>query len=97
MLDYLRRYREPADWWEQAACRGQGPEAWFPEPEPRRRAAPLELRELCDGCPVRDECAQAGKQAYAGVWAGRLVSTNRSALKDIVYRGPRPPKVALVG
>ena len=52
------------------------------------QGTPPELRELCDRCPVRDPCAEAGKQAFAGVWAGRLIATKPSALKELTT--PRP-------
>ena len=32
----------------------------------------LELRKLCNGCPVFELCAQLGKGQKFGIWAGVL-------------------------
>jgi hypothetical protein len=94
VLEILRRYRQPENWWAQAACRGQGCESWFPELHQR---PPSEAREACARCPVVEQCRQAGEQALDGMWGGRLVRRNRHALPGIATRGPLPPQTALVG
>ncbi len=63
VLEALRRLREPANWWTDAACRGQGCGPWFPEE--RRAQPPVEAKRLCANCPVVAECAEAGTRAFA--------------------------------
>jgi hypothetical protein len=97
VLEILTRYRQPEPWWTDARCRGEGPGRWFPTPR-RGRPAPAELQRFCAACPVYAECEEAGRGAYAGVWAGRFATrTARSPLGNVATRGPRPPQVALTG
>jgi WhiB family redox-sensing transcriptional regulator len=62
-------------WHAQAACRGQGPDTWFigqgGDPEP--------ARQICAACPVREPCAQAGRDEQHGVWAGVSARGRRAA------------------
>lgn len=53
-------------WHQQAACRGQGPDGWFPPPgtEPK-----FEALAVCAACPVREPCASAGT-VERGTWGG---------------------------
>lgn len=55
-------------WWARAACRGQGPEQWFPE----RGDRPDHAKAVCARCPVRAECLDAAvaNREAAGVWGG---------------------------
>lgn len=53
-------------WHADAACRGAGPEPWFP----RRGESVEEARSLCDECSVRGECLEAGLQERHGLWGG---------------------------
>lgn len=60
-------------WHAEAACRGQGPELWFPaNGEPTAEAL-----ELCQGCPVHVECFAAGLIERHGVWAGTSEEARR--------------------
>jgi hypothetical protein len=53
-------------WHADAACRGKGPDVFYVE-----RGVSLEpARQLCHGCPVAAECAEAGRSERHGVWAG---------------------------
>jgi WhiB family transcriptional regulator, redox-sensing transcriptional regulator len=64
LLDFFRR---PA-WHAQAACRGMGPDAFFPERGQTTAAA----QAVCEGCEVRTEClsvALADSDTH-GVWGG---------------------------
>lgn len=92
--DPLEYSRDPADvidayaelvalmrrpWWHQhAACRGQGPSAWWPE-----RGAPVEpLKAVCAQCPVADECrAEALSHPThddgGGIWGGTSARERR--------------------
>lgn len=53
------------EWREQAACRGMTA-TFYPGHVDDVPAA----LEVCAGCPVRAECAQAGRDEVFGVWAG---------------------------
>ena len=66
-------------WMRNAACRGEGFDAWFPTDETAEEAAAA--RRVCAGCPVRSECldyALVGRIRY-GLWGG-LFPRERSAL-----------------
>lgn len=70
------------DWRDRAACRGEDPELFFPVgrddvDRPEIDAA----KEICDRCPVLDECLDYALQTRQpeGIWGG-LTSTGRRAL-----------------
>lgn len=54
-------------WKVQAACRGRGPQLFFPETE----AAAAAAAAVCAGCPVKVPCRRAGQSEPYGVWGGR--------------------------
>lgn len=54
------------EWHSRAACRGQGPESFFPE----RGQSTAPAKALCDVCPVQTECLGAGLVEEAGIWGG---------------------------
>lgn len=63
--DLLQR---PA-WQADAACRGMGPDIFFPA----RGESTAAAKAVCSGCPVREECegfAMDGGRDLMGVWAG---------------------------
>ena len=62
LLDALR----PA-WHADAACRGQTA-VMFPVAEHGHRLDTTAARALCDRCPVRNPCAEAGRSEKYGVW-----------------------------
>ncbi|CAM3951659.1 WhiB family transcriptional regulator [Nocardia ninae] len=61
------------DWQEDAACRSVHPEIFFPlshtmagtRPIPADRDTP---RRICDGCPVRLDCARLGLGTLQRKW-----------------------------
>lgn len=55
------------EWHQRASCRDRGPGLFFPE---GRGSGPGPARAICSGCPVRHECAEAGKGEVWGVWGG---------------------------
>lgn len=59
---YIRR---PA-WHQDAACLGVGPASFFVE----RGVSTAPAKAMCATCPVADECAEAGRDEPAGIWAG---------------------------
>ena len=74
-LEFVRQLRPPRMF--QAACRGHGPATFFPAPG----ESPERARELCAGCPVRQECLDyaLGDVTLDGWWAGTS-SRQRAAL-----------------
>ena len=58
-------------WHDEAACRGVGAGAFFPEDRGTAVRAGRELRErYCSGCPVVAECLEAGEAEGYGLWGG---------------------------
>ncbi len=53
------------EWHARAACRGRGPELFFP---PSGEDG-LMAKALCARCPVREECLAAGRKEL-GIWGG---------------------------
>lgn len=87
---------EPAEpprsphWWEDASCRTENAEMFFPPmraPRHEKRAAERRAKKLCFGCPVRAECLEAAVQADErhGIWGG-LTSRER---RRMFGTGPR--------
>lgn len=60
------RYAAGDDWRSDAACRGEDPALFFPG----RGGSVDAALAVCDRCPVRAECADAGRTEYSGVWGG---------------------------
>jgi WhiB family redox-sensing transcriptional regulator len=52
-------------WLDQAACRDQDPERFFPESGERVKAA--EAKAICAGCQVRDHCLDLAVKAAGGI------------------------------
>ena len=65
ILDLLDAMR-PA-WHADAACRGQTA-VMFPVAEHGHRLDTTAAHALCDRCPVRNPCAEAGRSEKYGVW-----------------------------
>lgn len=65
-------------WHRQAACRGMGPDVFFPAPG--RTAQPA--RAICADCPVAQECSAEALADHGleGVWGGLTVG-ERDALR----------------
>jgi WhiB family redox-sensing transcriptional regulator len=56
-------------WWAHAACRGEDPRLFFPDPRSSNHDA---ARAICGRCAVAAQClagALARREAY-GIWAG---------------------------
>jgi WhiB family transcriptional regulator, redox-sensing transcriptional regulator len=68
-------------WFEQAACAGTDPDAWYPAKGEASRAA----KRVCARCPVTAECldyALATNQTH-GIWGGlSVMQRRRLARKD---------------
>lgn len=75
--DLLALAQRPA-WHQDAACRGEGPEPWFPS----RGVNAEHARAVCDECPVRQECLEAGLYEPAGLWGGTSERQRRQIRKN---------------
>jgi WhiB family transcriptional regulator, redox-sensing transcriptional regulator len=78
-------------WLDQAACRDQDPERFFPESGEQVKAA--EAKAICAGCQVRDHCLElaiktaGGLDADHGVFGGTLPA-ERSRLRGNTFPAP---------
>lgn len=69
-------------WRERAACQHHKPELFNPithaEPIHRRVVRVRVAAAVCNGCPVKAPCKQAGKKGReSGVWGGVLLQNGR--------------------
>ena len=76
LLDALR----PA-WHADAACRGQT-DVMFPVAAHRHQLDTTAARALCDRCPVRNPCAEAGRSEKYGVWGGTGSGSRRMRQRE---------------
>ncbi|TWP36787.1 WhiB family transcriptional regulator [Leekyejoonella antrihumi] len=77
--------RSPADWQEQAACRHENPELFFPISS----SGPAEdqtahAKSICAQCPVREICLQValGYAEDEGIWGGMTAQERRELLRE---------------
>lgn len=66
-----RSFTDAQQWRDQAACKGQDLDLFFPGPKDSNALA--RARVLCARCPVIDECRQEAErmpERSYGVWAG---------------------------
>jgi WhiB family redox-sensing transcriptional regulator len=85
------------DWEDHAACNGVPAEVFFPQ----RGDPSTQAKEICGGCPVRDDCLAAAmlRGEKWGIWGG-LSERERRQLRKTVMRtqpvnggsGPQPIK-----
>lgn len=70
-------WERPA-WYDRAACRGIGPERFYPEESETLRAG----RQVCKKCPVRAECLDYALTAEEGhgMWGG-VAARDRRAIR----------------
>jgi WhiB family transcriptional regulator, redox-sensing transcriptional regulator len=78
-------------WLDQAACRDQDPERFFPEPGEHVKAA--EAKAICGGCQVRDHCLDLAVKAAGGIGQdhgvfGGTLPTERSPLRGNAFPEP---------
>lgn len=76
------------EWIDAAACRGKGHLFFDPageRPGPRRRREAKAIK-LCSGCPVQEQCLEAGRRNLeAGIWGGE--TEEERALAGYAPRG----------
>jgi len=76
-------------WRERAACRGIDTGLFFIErSDPDASTKLAEAKSICGRCPVREECAKAGRNESLGVWGGLTVEERM---------GPRARKIRMAG
>ncbi|PWG66787.1 WhiB family transcriptional regulator [Bifidobacterium callitrichidarum] len=68
-------------WREQAACRNEDPELFFPLPNDR--GSEEKAIAICETCPVKADCLQAAlnEQDQFGIWGGLTAEDRRSLLR----------------
>jgi hypothetical protein len=60
-------------WHQDAACRGVGPERFYPA----QGASAAAARALCARCEVAAQCQAAGQNERHGIWAGESPKARR--------------------
>ena len=76
-----RLVNRPA-WHRQAACRGAGPDLFFPE---RGSHRPVEALAYCEECSVRSQCLASAFEVAStvGLWGG-MTGRGRQGLRRSV-------------
>lgn len=71
---------ESASWRAQARCAGVDVELFFTADDDARTRA----LELCQSCPVRDDCYRAAVERgeMHGIWGGTEASERRSRIRE---------------
>lgn len=60
----------PGDWTDRAACKGRGDEFFAHYGGVTAHAVPQRLRELCESCPVFEDCLSYALSCdVVGIWA----------------------------
>ena len=74
--DFVRR----PEWHQRAACRGRGPAEFV-----RPKATFDGFRELCEECPVRQECLEAAPtdSDLMGLWGGTTDAERREMRRRV--------------
>lgn len=74
LLALLDKIATERSWEKDAACRGLT-HMFFPANGQEKLAQ--HAKAVCEGCPVRRECARASGDELYGVWAGTTVEERR--------------------
>lgn len=77
LAELLAAFERPA-WHAEAACRGMGPDLFFPA----RGQSTAEAKALCHRCPVQAECLTAGLGEKHGIWGGSSERGRRQLRKS---------------
>jgi WhiB family redox-sensing transcriptional regulator len=89
--------RRPA-WQAHAACRGRGPDDWYPTRGASQQETLHRARQVCAGCPVRDQCVDFAAGDGFGVWGGMTVRERQrrraAAARTAPVAAPAPPERA---
>lgn len=71
-------------WHQDAACRGVGPDVFFPT----RGDSTAPAKALCAACLVVAECREAGQNEDHGIWAGESPQARRTIRSSGRLRPP---------
>lgn len=71
--DYALALSASPPWHRRAACRDHPTLDWFPSSGDTN----TEALQVCRACPVRAECAEAGRDEEHGIWGGRTARDRR--------------------
>lgn len=67
--------RRTQTWRHYAACRDSDVSLFYPERGDHSTAA--DARQICQGCQVRQQCAETGERELWGVWGGTTATRRR--------------------
>lgn len=84
--------RRAADWRDDAACREEDPETWFPIGTTGEALLQIEeAKAVCRRCPVMEACGEWAltTRQDAGVWGG-MSEAERRSIRKRRGRAPRP-------
>ena len=81
------------DWQSRAACIGEDPTLFDPsrttKPGAKDRKRVWQAKDICQGCPVKNECLAFGaKHRYYGVFGGEYIAAGHIVF-DPHYRNPK--------
>ena len=68
----LEERNEQAHWRQHAACKGMNPALFFPERGQHIQSK--QIKQVCDGCPVRTQCLQQCGKYYGGIIGGQTTA-----------------------
>lgn len=72
--DLIYELLAPPAWHADAACRGVDPDIFYPT----RGEDTNHARRYCDTCPVRADCAAAGRHEQFGIWGGESTKQRKA-------------------
>lgn len=80
---------QPAEWVNDAACKGMETDLFFPPVGSNN----LQARQVCDACPVLEQCRNYARQNSErhGVWGGESPKERRSGERGISRRSLESP------
>ena len=63
---------EAEPWMQHGLCRGKPTEWWFPSPDSHSPHQWDKARQICQDCPVREDCLQYALSTHSryGMWGG---------------------------
>ena len=78
------------DWMERAACAGDNPNLFFPEPGDSS-AVIKAAKRVCALCPVRVECLEYALQydGMPGIWGGKTQRERRKLFAERLRTTPK--------
>jgi WhiB family transcriptional regulator, redox-sensing transcriptional regulator len=75
---------QATEWKAQGLCRGLDPDLFFPEKGDGGTTSSAHIAQaICDGCPVKEPCAEAGTWEYFGIWGGQTNKVRQKKRRQI--------------